>query len=177
MGTEVGLNLVDDLTQTINTSAGSVSGSISLSPGVRWDLSMGYAIKLADQVTLGPELEAGIMYNALDTASARVTKAHRERSVGGYFIQVPLMANAVLRWQFSPGWVFYGGGGAGYDYNFLGVDNVAGIGVNLNHNEGDFAWQGMAGIKYAFGASEVGLGYKYLAIQPTDWPIRRATIR
>lgn len=24
----------------------------------------------------------------------------------------------------------------------------------------------MAGIKYSFGASEVGLGYKYLAVQP-----------
>lgn len=152
IATDAGLNLADDLAISRST------GSISLSPGVRWDLSMGYAIKLTDELTLAPELEVGVIYNELDTASA----GHNHASVSGAYYQVPIMVNAVLNWQFSPNWVLYAGAGAGYDYNYLDV-----TGVSVTGGESDFAWQGMAGIKYAFGASEVGLGYKYLAVQPS----------
>lgn len=153
--TDAGVNLADDLTVSRN--------SVSLSPGVRWDVSMGYAIKLADQLTLAPELEVGIIYNALDSASA----GRKSASVSGSYIQVPVMANAVLNWQFCPSWVLYAGAGAGYDYSYLDVTGVNGRGIDASGGESDFAWQGMAGIKYAFGSSEVGLGYKYLAVQPS----------
>jgi hypothetical protein len=36
----------------------------------------------------------------------------------------------------------------------------------LTGNECDFAWQGMVGVRYAFGSSEIGLGYKYLSVKP-----------
>lgn len=150
LATDAGVNLAGNLTVP--------SGSISLSPGVRWDMIMGYAIKLSDNVTLSPEVEFGIIYNGLNTASA----GHRSASASGSFFQVPLMANAVVNWQFSPRWVLYGGGGAGLDYSSLDV-----TGVGWSNGESDFAWQGMAGIKYAFANSEVGLGYKYLAVQPS----------
>ncbi len=162
LGTEVGLNLADDLTGSGHTFLGPTTASVSFSPGVRWDLSLGYAIKLADQLTLGPEVEVGILYNPLDSVSGRAAGVSVSKSISGYLIQVPVMGNAVLRWQFSPGWVLYGGGGAGYDYCVLGVNNDDHIG-----HEGDFAWQAMVGLKYAFGPSEVGLGYKYLAVQPS----------
>lgn len=155
MATEAGVNLADDLTVARD--------SIKLSPGVRWDLSMGYAVKLSDQVTLAPEVEVGIIYNALDSISAGRLGA----SISGSYVQVPVMANAVLNWQFSPNWVLYAGAGAGYDYNNLDITGVNGNGVEVTGGESDFAWQGMAGIKYAFGSSELGLGYKYLAVQPS----------
>ena len=155
LATDAGLNLADDLAVS--------GGSVSLSPGVRWDFSMGYAIKLADNLTLAPEVECGIIYNALDNASA----GHRSASASGSFWQVPLMANVVLNWQFYPHWVLYGGGGAGLDYNTLSVDSVNGYGIYMTGSESDFAWQGMAGIKYVFGSSELGVGWKYLAVQPS----------
>ena len=155
LATDAGLNLADNLTTS--------SGSISLSPGLRWDFSTGYAFKLSDQLTLAPELEVGIIYNSLDNASAGGQSA----SVSGSFTQVPLLANAVLNWQFSPNWVAYAGAGAGLDYSFLSVSSAGGIGLGATASESDFAWQGMAGIRYKFGSSELGLGYKYLAVQPS----------
>ena len=80
---------------------------------------------------------------------------------------MPLLANAVLNWQFSPNWVAYAGAGAGLDYSFLSVSSAGGIGLGATASESDFAWQGMAGIRYKFGSSELGLGYKYLAVQPS----------
>jgi opacity protein-like surface antigen len=155
LSTDAGLNLADNLTVP--------SGSVSLSPGLRWDLSTGYAIKLSDQLTLAPELEVGVLFNSLDNASA----GRHSASVSGYFTQVPLLANAVLNWQFSPNWVAYAGGGAGCDYSYLNVTSVGGIGIGATGSESDFAWQGMAGIRYKFGSSELGLGYKYLAFKPS----------
>lgn len=153
LSTDAGLNLADNLTMS--------EGSISLSPGLRWDVSMGYAFKLSDRFSLDPEMEVGILYNSLDTASAGGQGA----SVSGSLTQVPVLANAVLNWQFNPHWVAYAGGGAGYDYSSLNVSSVGGIGIGATGSESDFAWQGMAGIRYMFGSSELGLGYKYLAVK------------
>lgn len=147
IATDLGLNLASDLTVPF-------VGSISLSPGVRWDISTGYAFKLADQLTLAPEVELGIIYNPLD-------KATGGGSVSGSYVQVPVMADGVLNWQFSPHWVVYAGGGAGVDYSSL---DISGAGTG---RESDFAWQGLAGIRYGFGPGEIGLGYKYLAVKPS----------
>ena len=154
-GTDVGVNLAGDLNVP--------SGSVGLDTGVRWDIYTGYAFKIADKLTLAPEVELGIIYNPLKDASAR--GAHG--SVSGSFFQVPVLINGVFSWQFSPNWVAYGGGGAGCDFMSLSVDSVGGRGFNTFSSETDFAWQGMAGIKYKFGSSEVGLGYKYLAVKPS----------
>jgi len=152
IATDAGVNLADDLSIS--------SGSISLSPGVRWDFSTGYAIKLSDQITLAPEVELGVIYNALASASAG--------PYSGSYLQVPVMANAILNWQMDiPNLVFYAGGGAGLDFNILNVSGVNGIGLDVTGGETDFAWQVMAGVKYSFGSSEVGVGYKYLAVQPS----------
>lgn len=77
------------------------------------------------------------------------------------------MANAVLNWEFSPHWVVYAGAGIGCDFSTLHISSVGGIGVNSTGNDTDFAWQGVVGIRYVFRASEVGLGYKCLAVQPS----------
>jgi opacity protein-like surface antigen len=152
LGTDVGLNLADDLVVP-------GFGSISLDPGVRWDVTMGYAFKLADQLTLAPEVEVGLMYNSYDKATEFGVGS---APISGDLLQVPIVANLILNWHFSDNWVAYGGGGAGYDY--FETDNND---IGLSSSESDFAWQGEAGIKYKFGASELGLGYKYLASQPS----------
>jgi opacity protein-like surface antigen len=155
LSTDAGINLADNLTVS--------SGSISLSPGLRCDLSAGYAFRLSNQFTLAPEVETGVIYNSLDQASSGGVSA----PVDGSYTQVPLLANVVLNWQFSAHWVAHVGGGAGYDFNSLNVTSVAGINTDTVGSETDFAWQGMAGIGYTFGPGELGLSYKYLAVKPS----------
>jgi opacity protein-like surface antigen len=155
VSTDAGVNLVNNLTID--------AGSVSLNPGLRWDASVGYAIKLTDQLSLAPELEVGILYNSLNSASADGASA----SVSGNFTQVPVLANAILNYEFSPNWVVYGGGAAGYDYCSLNVSTVGANEVDATGSESDFAWQGLAGIRYKFGSGEIGLGYKYLAVTPS----------
>jgi opacity protein-like surface antigen len=151
INTDAGLNLMDDL------KLSSGAGKISLNPGLRWDISMGYAFRLSDQFTLGPELETGILYNSLD----QVYAGGASGPASGDFVQVPVLANAVLNWNFHPNWVAYVGGGGGVDASLVSGSGVIG-------SETDAAWQVMAGVRYKLGSSSaLGLGYKYLACSPT----------
>jgi hypothetical protein len=159
MATDAGVNLADNL-----VLPGANGGSISSGTGIRWDVSMGYDFKLSDQLSLAPEMEVGLMYNPLDTATPT---GGGSTPISGQYLQVPVLANGILNWNFSPHWVAYGGVGAGLDYGVLNITGIGGNNVgNLTGGEADFAWQGMVGIRYAFGSSEVGLGYKYLSVKP-----------
>ena len=151
LAADAGLNLADNLSAR--------NFSISLDPGFRLDASAGYAFKLSNQFSLAPEFEAGFIYNSFSINSS-----------SGYYMQVPLIANALLNWRFSSGWVAYAGGGVGYNYNYFSDSHIGGFSLGPAANgEFDFAWQAMAGIHYHFGGGEIGLGYKYLAVQPSDW--------
>jgi opacity protein-like surface antigen len=156
MAADAGVNLASDLTAS---PSGHFSGrAIPVDTGSRVDISSGYAFKLSDQFTLAPEVEAGFICN-------QIPYVYGSGSVN--YMQVPLMANAVLNWHFTRRWGAYVGGGAGADYCWTSSRNIGGVGLGQrSEGEFDFAWQGMAGIRYAFGSSEVGLGYKYLAVQP-----------
>jgi opacity protein-like surface antigen len=160
VSTDAGLNLASRLKVPGVTYAGvSYSGPvIHLAPGFRYDLSAGYLFKLSDQLNLDSELETGFIYNNFSDYSE-------------HYIQVPLMANAVISWHFSPDWSVFAGGGVGCDYSLLSTSIINGyvIRPDNENTELDFAWQAMAEIRYQFGSSEIGLGYKYLAVQPFGW--------
>jgi opacity protein-like surface antigen len=156
IGTDLGVNLADKLT--------TPSLSISLDPGLRWDVSMGYAIKLSDQFTLAPELETGILYNSLDKGTLT---GGSSVPVSGEYFQVPLLANLVLNWHFTPHWVAYAGAGGGFDADTLNVSSVNNTPITDIGSEVDAAWQVEAGVRYKFGgSSDLGLGYEYLAATP-----------
>lgn len=125
---------------------------------------MGYAFKLPGNVTLGPDAEAGIIYNPLDQATP---SGGQSASVSGSYIQVPLLANGILKWEPIPHLVVYGGGGAGCDADSLDVTSVSGTGTDIVGSEVDFAWQAQAGIRYHFNTCEIGVAYKYLAVKPS----------
>jgi opacity protein-like surface antigen len=153
MNTDAGVNLMDDLVVP-------GVGKISLDPGLRWDISMGYAFKIADKLTLGPELETGILYNSMDQATPLGGPSH---PASGDYYQVPVLGNVVLNWHFNPHWVAYAGAGAGCDLSI--TDTAA---ASQIASETDFAWQVEAGIRYKFGGSSaLGLGYKHLAFTPS----------
>jgi hypothetical protein len=154
VSTEAGLNLISDL----NASA----VSISLRPGVRGDASVGHAWKLAGEFSAAAELDAGILYNTLDKA----TSQGQSVAAGGSLTDVPLLAHAVLRWEFHPHWIAYAGAGAGGTFSSLHV-NAGGSNYGLNGTEANFAWQTMTGVRYRFGSSEIGLGYEYFSFRRT----------
>jgi opacity protein-like surface antigen len=154
--TDAGVNFMNNL-----VAPGVLS--ISLDTGLRWDVSMGYAFKIADRLTLGPEMETGILYNSLNQATP---PGGSSSPVSGEYLQVPILANLVANWHFNSHWVAYAGAGAGYNLSTMSVTSVSGIDTSVFASEADFAWQGIAGIRYKFGSSALGLGYKYLAFTP-----------
>jgi len=132
IGADGGVNLA-------NLSGEGVS--IPLDTGYRVDFTTGYGLKLSDKWILAPEMEVGFLYNS-------------QSSLLDYY-QIPVLAKAVLTCKFNDAWSIYGGGGAGYellDQSELGLDNTV----------EDLAWQVEAGLKYSFGRSDLGLGYKHL---------------
>jgi len=153
---DAGLNVSDNIA--------SQHGAMSLRSGVRCDVSLGYAIKIVNHLTIAPAAELGILYNELGAAtSAKGGSAQ----VSGSFYQVPVMGNLIVNWEFFPHGVLYGGGGAGVAYNKLNVTGVKGISTDVTNGEGDFAWQAMVGLRYTIRACELGIGYKYLAVEPS----------
>lgn len=156
--TDAGVNLAEKL-----KGRGDLTGlSASFSPGVRWDLSTGYAFKLADALTLAAELQVGIIYNSFDRASYNAPGFSISAPIDGNFLQVPLLFNAIVNYEVLHNWVIYAGGGVGVNFVF---DNISGS--DVIGDESDFAWQGFGGIKYEFGRSDLGVGYKYLGFQPS----------
>jgi hypothetical protein len=152
VSTDTGLNLTRDLN--------APTASISLRPGVRGDASVGRAWKLAGEFSAAAELDAGILYNPLDKA----TTQGQSLAASGSLTDVPLLGHAVLRWQFHPHWLVYAGAGAGCTFSSLRIDSD-GMNYGINGTDVDFAWQTMAGIRYQFGASEIGLGYEYFSFK------------
>jgi len=157
MSTDAGINLMQDL-----QPSGSM-GKVSLDPGVRWSLSAGYGFKLAPKLTLGVEMETGILYNSLRSVSAGGASA----SLGGDYYQIPLLANLVLNYHAGK-WVPYIGFGGGMNYTAISINSVGSVPVSSLGNETDPAIEGEAGIRYQLSnRSELGLGYKFLGVLPT----------
>jgi opacity protein-like surface antigen len=156
VGADGGLNLANDLTVS--------SGSLSLNPGVRGDGSAGYRFGLGGDFSLGLQAEVGIMYNTLDKANPQGSSSV---SANGSYTQVPILGDALFKWNFHPHWFAYAGAGAGCDVQSLSINSAGGVTVNSSSSETDFAWQIMGGAGYQLGPSEISLGYKYLAVKPS----------
>lgn len=151
VSTDTGVNLM--------SGVHTPGGTLRLQPGVRGDLDAGFGIKLADQVTLGLEGEAGFIWNQLD--SVRFDGV--EYQIGGNQYQIPLLGNLILNWHAGK-WTTYIGAGGGVDYVSINERSV--FGAPSGPADGDDwgpAVQGQAGVKYAICSNcEVGVGYKYL---------------
>lgn len=153
MGTDLGANIMSKLTVP-------GTGSVTADTGLRWDGDFGYAIKVSDHLSIAPELEIGLLYNGLNKATPYGGPSH---AIDAEYYQVPVLANLVLNWHFNPHWVAYAGAGGGAD-----VSSLSSTGTPFVASETDAAWQVLGGIRYKFGgACDAGVGYKYLAVQPT----------
>lgn len=134
----------------------------SFDPGARFSLSGG--CQLTDSIAA--ELETGFLYNSFNkveySASGFVS---RELDFDANLWQVPFLANVIytvpLHSRFKP---FIGGGAGGIWSRIEGRD------AGGDHDDVVFAYQGMAGVKYALNENvDIGLTYKFLGTLDQDF--------
>ena len=134
---DLGFGFVNNL-ESSQTLTGSVlpgvtgtlaNPSISVNPGVRFDVSPGF--NFTDW--LGVELSGGILYNGLDSLSGNgtLTTDTGTESLGngglnltGRYIQVPVLLSSVFRWPGQARWKPYLSTGFGFAYSQLQITQV-----------------------------------------------------
>ena len=134
---DLGFGFVNNL-ESSQTLTGSVlpgitgtlaNPSISVNPGVRFDVSPGF--NFTDW--LGVELSGGILYNGLDSLSGNGTLttdtgteslANGGLNLTGRYIQVPVILSSVFRWPGQARWKPYLSTGFGFAYSQLQITQV-----------------------------------------------------
>ena len=136
--TDLGFGFVNNLesSQTLTGTvlpgvAGTlVNPSISVNPGVRFDVTPGF--NLTDW--FGVELSGGILYNGLDhiNGSGTVTLDGGTETISGgglsltgRYIQVPVILSSVFRWPGQGRWKPYLSTGFGFAYSQLQITQIA----------------------------------------------------
>ena len=103
--------------------------SISVNPGVRFDVSPGF--NFTDW--LGVELSGGILYNGLDhlNGNGTLTLDGETEAIGdggltltGRYLQVPVLLSSVFRWPGQARWKPYLSTGFGFAYSQLQITQI-----------------------------------------------------
>jgi len=149
---------------------GTVSGSLTMSPGIRFNLPLGY--QPVDWFSV--EFAPGIIWNNLSAwnidanGSVNGTPASINTQVAleGSYYQVPLVVNFIFKIPTDSPWVPYIGGGIGASYTYMNWTQVSygGISEDLSNVDGScwsLAYQGIAGLDYKI-TDEISLGLKYI---------------
>jgi len=135
--TDLGFGFVNNL-ESSQTLAGIVlpgvkgtlaNPSISINPGVRFDVSPGF--NFTDW--LGVEFSGGILYNGLDHLNGNGTLTldggtevigNGGLSLTGRYIQVPVILSSVFRWPGQGRWKPYLSTGFGFAYSQLQITQI-----------------------------------------------------
>ncbi len=140
-----GANLMNDVTLKIGNSSTKLSPEV----GYRAGLGIGYEL----YQWFGLEFDTGFQENDIHDAPATSIKA------------MPLLLNAMFRFQNSTGIIPYAGIGAGGAVST--VDSPLGADINLV-----YAYQATAGVQYELTPQlRVGVIYKFLAVPEQDYTI------
>lgn len=166
--------------------------SASFNPGARGGFSVGY--DLSDCFAV--ELETGAIWNSVDKVGGQSLSSGANADL----YQVPLLANLIYKTPVKSGFsAFFGAGAGGIASIFsanspgtpstpppVGTGAVArvigtfkstgGIGSGSGFSGSDtdytFAYQGVAGVKYAFCKNmDIGITYKFLGTLDHHWTI------
>jgi opacity protein-like surface antigen len=120
--------------------------------GFRTDAGVGYKF----HKYIAGELETGFIYNGID-------------GVDGSLSHIPVLVNAVFRYDNSSKFVPYAGAGVGGAYSILSIDDGG-----IDDDDGDivFAWQLFGGVRYNINdRTSVGIYYKYLGTGDSSFSI------
>jgi opacity protein-like surface antigen len=134
---DLGFGFVNNLESSQNLTGSVLPGvtgtlanpSISINPGVRFDVSPGF--NFTDW--LGVELSGGILYNGLDNlnGSGTLTLDGGTELIGdgglsltGRYLQVPVLLSSVFRWPGQGRWKPYLSTGFGFAYSQLQITQI-----------------------------------------------------
>ena len=157
---------------------GSIETAVSVNPGIRFNLPIGYRPAEWFAVEFAP----GIIWNSLNTTTfgyqgtlldpennpvAGDSGSLAIKTQGGYY-QVPLVVNLIFRIPTGTPWTPYLGGGIGASFNYLNVTNYqydpAGLNESISSTDGScwsLAYQAIGGFDYQINEN-VSLGAKYI---------------
>lgn len=175
---EVGVSVVQDVNLKGNTFettiqdlevVGSGTASISLNPGIRFNLPLGWNV--TDWFSF--EFAPGVIWNSLqsinfsggvdiDGGSLNLSGTP-SLTLGGNLVQVPLMANFIFKIPTDTKWTPYFGGGIGANYNYLTINSLSGIPIEtaVNYDCWSVGYQAIAGFDYEL-TKEISMGLKYI---------------
>jgi len=193
--TDLGFGFVNNLesSQTLtSTVLPGVTGtlanpSISINPGVRFDVTPGF--NFTDW--LGVELSGGILYNGLDHLNGNGTLTldggtevigDGGLSLTGRYIQVPVLLSSVFRWPGQGRWKPYLSTGFGFAYSQLQITQIDNTQTSDQFEEAyspafsvgsGFIWQVSDGVDFDVAYKLLGLinhltqGFKQAYPSPT----------
>ena len=140
---DVGPNYTGELHQEFKNFA--LERDLKMNLGVRGSVAEGFALNRF----LAVEVEAAGLWNELDESN-------------DWLMQVPLLANLLLRYECKGNWTVYAGVGGGGAAVIAHTTAFAEEDTDLTVVP---AWQATAGLSYRFGSGlSLGLVYKYMGI-------------
>ena len=148
--------------------------SITLNPGIRFDLPFG--VNATEWFSF--EFAPGIIWNSLQSINAKGTlsadnldpiSGSGSLTLGGNFIQVPIMANFIFKIPTGTKWTPYFGGGVGGNYNYLTVTSISGVSEpsSIQDDCWSIGYQGIAGFDYEC-TKEISIGLRYIFTGSTE---------
>ena len=157
---DIGPSFVQDATINSTTKVFSqtfhASRTVEFQTGIRGDIAVGYNINGAWAM----ELESGAIWNAIGSEQE--------------LYQIPILLNVLYKIPLKNSWTPYFGVGAGVvvsKIDFLTVPTAAAATyVRTSDTDQTFAYQAMAGIKYAVSdRAQIDLGYKFFGTLDQSW--------
>ena len=154
-----GVSMVEDIDGYIADPFGRLNFDLSLDPGVRVDIAPGFNFN----EYFGFELNTGIIWNSLD---AFEFEDGFSASVDGDLLQIPVLANLILRYPTPANITPFIGGGGGGVYERLSFDAP---GPDESNDDFFAAYQLFGGVMFEIQENmNVGVVYKYLNVFSED---------
>ena len=156
VGFEVGGSVVED----IDFSNDLLTSSLSLNPGVRFDVPIGYRVNQWFSVEFAP----GLIYNTI--SSWNLTQPDffaGNYGAGGSLTQVPLVMNFLLTIPTDSKWEPVFGAGVGTIYSNLSLKDLPSgspLGTAASASCWSLGYSGLVGLNYHIN-QDVSLGFKY----------------
>ena len=182
VGFEVGGAVVQDIDLSNGTDVNEVTSSLSLNPGIRFDVPIGYRVNEWFSVEFAP----GVIYNTLSSWNVShyvfedindpdsLVDGAGTYGIGGSLTQVPLLVNFLLTIPTDSPWEPILGAGVGTIYSNLSLKELPGseyTGVTaVSGSCWSFGYSGLAGLNYHINQDvSLGFNYKFTGTAGQNW--------
>ena len=157
VGFEVGGAVVQDIDFTDSDG----SSSLSLNPGIRFDVPIGYRVNNWFSIEFAP----GLIYNTMSSFNTP-----ESYGIGGNLTQVPLIVNFLLTIPTDSPWEPIVGAGFGAMYSNLTLTEMPFEIGDVSSSAWSCGYSGLAGLNYHINQDvSVGFKYKFTGTTGQNW--------